>query len=355
MMLQASVVVNDTSSCPFASGFKCDLKKGSTIWLHGPSGTGKTSIAEKIIEASHTGQSHSKLGFSVHLTRHENLKIHILSQEATLLDSLTVEENLKLSLELVGASTAKMVISKYMEIAGVGSGEKFLSKYPSQLSLGLRRRVALSVILCQNPQVLVLDEPFASLDDAAARSISESIKSLQSKTGLCIFIISHLAEFTNLLEPTDTLQLQTNHQFFGDHKLTPSYIRFFISMFHARGGLSFLQRIWSDFFQLVAFSAPMCFLAGFLVGNGFLGMLNKILRFVNTATLLQILPSSILDNPLFSLVRDTVEGAGEEMVSEKKPKIIGVALAYVSIEVVPLLVGLMMVSAIHLGPMKWTN
>eukprot|EP00516_Mucochytrium_quahogii_P001657 CAMPEP_0203753142 /NCGR_PEP_ID=MMETSP0098-20131031/6949_1 /ASSEMBLY_ACC=CAM_ASM_000208 /TAXON_ID=96639 /ORGANISM=" , Strain NY0313808BC1" /LENGTH=584 /DNA_ID=CAMNT_0050643605 /DNA_START=312 /DNA_END=2066 /DNA_ORIENTATION=+ len=353
------VTVVDAQACPFRNGavgsgrtITFNLKKGNTVWVTGPSGTGKTSLLKALFAASESSADGfvnrcDKLGFETQLFGYhpENGKVRMLYQEAALIDSLTVEENLMLALSL-GSDTPKSerlsILKGHLARTGLEHTSRLLSKYPSHLSLGMRRRVALSVMLCQSPSVLLLDEVFASLDDHSARTTALKIRELQESTGLCVVLVSHLPEFAKLLKPGEELNIVPNEEYHTS-ETNASLVEQFVTRLRLHGGLHIFQRAWADFVRLMIFSMPLCFFAGGLVGAGFMGLLGSILKYVHADTLLKAMPDSVKSNGMFNLIKGKIAKVGEDVIESGKPKVIGAGMSYVfSIEIGPLIVGMLM-------------
>ncbi len=118
-------------------------------------------------------------------------KFGMLFQGAALFDSLNVEENLSLALkehtDLSKEEIDKKVLEK-LELVGL---EDIRTKYPSDLSGGMKKRVGLARALMMDPLYMLFDEPTTGLDPVMARSIDSLIYETTKKTGVTSVVVTH--------------------------------------------------------------------------------------------------------------------------------------------------------------------
>ncbi len=131
-------------------------------------------------------------------------------QEGALFDSMTVEENvcffLKEALH-VEPEEARQRVTDILQYLGL---EKFMHYYPSQLSGGMKKRVAIARAIVTHPQILLYDEPTAGLDARSAFRVVELIKDLQKRLNVTSLIVSHeLHYFVNVMDKI--LYLENGH------------------------------------------------------------------------------------------------------------------------------------------------
>jgi NitT/TauT family transport system ATP-binding protein len=116
-------------------------------------------------------------------------------QEPRLLPWRTVEDNIRLVLP---AHDAKADLDDLFEILGLAS---HLERYPTELSLGLARRVAIARAFAIRPNFLLLDEPFVSLDEAVADRLRDELMALTTRAGITTLFVTHdLAEAIRLAD-----------------------------------------------------------------------------------------------------------------------------------------------------------
>lgn len=174
-----------------------DVRAGEIVILTGPSGSGKTTLLTLMgaLRSTQVG-SLRVLGRELRGASEADLaavrkRIGYVFQAHNLLEALSAQQNVLLSLELfheIGASErhARAVAA----LAAVGLGER-LEAHPGQLSGGQRQRVAIARALARRPQILLADEPTASLDRETGRAVVELIESLARKEGVTVVLVTH--------------------------------------------------------------------------------------------------------------------------------------------------------------------
>jgi len=178
-----------------------DVRRGEILGLVGASGGGKSVLMRTIIglipRRSGTIEVMGRPIDGAH-DRSRAATWGILFQQGALFSSLTVRqnvqfplrENLTLSQELMD----EIAIAK-LEMVGLRAQDG--DKYPSELSGGMTKRVALARALALDPPILFLDEPTSGLDPIAAGDFDALIQTLQKTLGLTVFMVTHdLASLT---------------------------------------------------------------------------------------------------------------------------------------------------------------
>ena len=178
-------------------GVDLDVHAGELLMLVGPSGSGKTtllSIMGCILSASSgslkiAGREVSHLkGAEMSRVRLEH--IGFVFQGFNLFPTLTAGENVELMLDLkkVKSDQAKQRARRLLE--QVGLGEKYGS-FPANLSGGQKQRVAIARALAGDPQIVLADEPTASLDSHTGRGVMEMMRDLAHQQDRAVVIVTH--------------------------------------------------------------------------------------------------------------------------------------------------------------------
>jgi NitT/TauT family transport system ATP-binding protein len=166
---------------------KLRIEVGSFGALIGPSGCGKTTIL-KIAAGLDTD-------FRGEIRRPEAGRLGMVFQEPRLLAWRTVEQNIRLALP---PERADIDLTDLIDILGLGT---HLALYPGELSLGLARRVAIARAFAADPDFLLLDEPFVSLDEATADRLRSELVALTERTRATTLLVTHdLAEAVQLAD-----------------------------------------------------------------------------------------------------------------------------------------------------------
>ncbi len=190
--------------------------KGEIVLLTGNSGQGKSTIL-KLILGLLKPTSGNVVIFGKDITRMRNkelMKIRqkcgIVFQSGALFDSLTVEENVSFFLVEalnVRPEEAKMRSRRILDYLGL---DGFTDYYPSQLSGGMKKRVAIARAIVTDPKLLLYDEPTAGLDAHSAFKVVELIRDLQERLNVTSIIVSHeLHYFIRLIDKI--LHLEDGH------------------------------------------------------------------------------------------------------------------------------------------------
>ena len=164
---------------------RVDLKiaDGEFVSLVGPSGCGKSTalrLMAGLLEPT-----------SGTVERSEESRVALVFQEPNLLPWRTVEENIRLPLELLGveATEARQRVGESLELISFGPADAV--KRPRELSGGMRMRVSLARALVTRPDVLLLDEPFAALDAFTREELWDVLQGLWRERGFTVILVTH--------------------------------------------------------------------------------------------------------------------------------------------------------------------
>ena len=178
--------------------FNLELNRGESLAVIGKSGSGKSVLIKCMIGLMKPEKGELKiLGNEVTMMNHHQLddmrrKVGFLFQSNALYDSMTVKENLEFPLrrhrvKLNEKETENLV----MEMLNNVGLTHTLNMMPSELSGGMKKRIALARTLILKPEIIFYDEPTTGLDPITAREISTLINQLQKKYNTSSIIISH--------------------------------------------------------------------------------------------------------------------------------------------------------------------
>jgi NitT/TauT family transport system ATP-binding protein len=158
------------------------IDAGQFTAILGPSGCGKSTLLRIIAGLDRA------TGGTVELS--EKARIAYVFQDAHLLPWRTALRNVVLPLELQGIPKDQRFGEAKEALAQVGLAEA-ANRYPAQLSGGMRMRVSLARALVTSPNLLLLDEPFAALDEITRQKLDEQLRQLWQQHGLTVIFVTH--------------------------------------------------------------------------------------------------------------------------------------------------------------------
>ena len=156
---------------------------GRFVSLVGPSGSGKSSLLRAVI-----GLQQPLSGtVEMNLARSQ---VGILFQDDALLPWKTARDNVALGLTFNGMERSKALAEaeawlERLDLAGFGD------RFPSHLSGGQRKRVALAQVLAMQPKLILMDEPFASLDAIVGARVVRDVVALVERGGISVILVTH--------------------------------------------------------------------------------------------------------------------------------------------------------------------
>jgi phospholipid/cholesterol/gamma-HCH transport system ATP-binding protein len=182
-------------------GITLEIPKGQTYVVLGGSGSGKTVLMKHVIGLLKPDRGAVRVG-GLEISRLEGKQLTdarqmfgMVFQGAALFDSMTIFENVAFPLRekrrshrLPAAEIHRRVVEK---LAVVDLGEEVLPRWPSELSGGMRKRVALARALVSDPQVVLYDEPTTGLDPITTDYVDGMILSAKQRLGITSMVISH--------------------------------------------------------------------------------------------------------------------------------------------------------------------
>ncbi len=197
----ATIIFEDVAiefeDTPVLDGVSFDLPRGTTKCLLGVAGAGKTTILKLVLGLIKPDRGRiSVLGHDVSAMPEEDLfdlrrRLGMVFQESALFDSLTVEENVAFRLLEEGKLPEEEIHRRVVEVLRFVELEHTLEKLPSELSGGMRRRVAIARAMVSEPEVLLYDSPTGGLDPITSTTIIELIVKQRDVYKTSALLVSH--------------------------------------------------------------------------------------------------------------------------------------------------------------------
>lgn len=219
-----------------------EIARGEVLGLVGPSGCGKSTLLSLVAGITTPTTGHIWWDGGQGDDRHP---ISIVFQKDTLLPWLSVEKNVAFffSLHSKRRRGSQEVVDQMLGVTGLTEFRKLL---PHELSGGMRRRTAFASAMAAQPRLLLLDEPFMSLDEPNRIAIHQDVHEIVSASNTSVLLVTHdLAEAVTLCDRVAVISARPGHvvEYF-DMPFGPDR-----DMFHLRAHPDFLElygRIWDS-------------------------------------------------------------------------------------------------------------
>ena len=163
------------------------MARGEFLSLLGPSGCGKSTLLRIIAGLITPGAGHV-----VWETPPARGGIGVVFQEPTLMPWANVRKNVETPLRIAGVPATERT-ARAMEMLALVGLENFAQAYPRTLSGGMKMRVAIARALVTQPPVLLLDEPFAALDEITRQQLNDDLLDICNKAQLSVLFVTHSA------------------------------------------------------------------------------------------------------------------------------------------------------------------
>lgn len=163
-------------------GLDLEVARGEFLSLLGPSGCGKSTVLRLV-----SGLARPTAGV---VERPQAARIGFVFQEPTLMPWADVFDNVRLPLRLAGRGAAEVrdEVGAVLERVGLADAAK---AFPRELSGGMRMRVSIARALVTRPELLLLDEPFAALDEITRGRLDDDLRRLWGESGLTVVFVTH--------------------------------------------------------------------------------------------------------------------------------------------------------------------
>jgi NitT/TauT family transport system ATP-binding protein len=173
--------------------FDLDVRQGEFVSLLGPSGCGKSTALRLI--AGLAAPTAGSVQVSCHVSSdageaRANHAIGFVFQEPTLMPWTSVRENVRLPLKLANVRPQEAEARVSEALARVGLSD-FADAYPRELSGGMKMRASLARALVTDPDILLMDEPFAALDEITRFRLNDDLLTLWRSLGKTVIFVTH--------------------------------------------------------------------------------------------------------------------------------------------------------------------
>ena len=181
-------------------GLSFELGRGRTLGIMGGSGSGKSVTLRHVVGLMEADsglvevEGHDMSSISPRALRDLRLQMGYVFQSGALINWLTVAQNLALPLQEnsdLGAEEIEQRVQDKLELVHVPDAG---AKFPSEISGGMKKRVALARALITDPRIVLYDEPNAGLDPQISRSINQLMRELSERLGVTALVVEHRIE-----------------------------------------------------------------------------------------------------------------------------------------------------------------
>jgi NitT/TauT family transport system ATP-binding protein len=179
-----------TTSYEVLNGIDLKIKEGEFVTIVGPSGCGKSTLLNIIAGLDRPDSGSVLIRGAAATSNPSSTKRIMIFQEGTLFPWLNVQDNVEFGLKIAKVPKEKIrqIADRYIEMVGLS---KFSKSFVYQLSGGMKQRVAIARALAIEPEVLLMDEPFAALDVQTRDLLHEELVGIHKTTGKTILFVTH--------------------------------------------------------------------------------------------------------------------------------------------------------------------
>ena len=169
-------------------GISLTVERGEFVTFLGPSGCGKSTLLKLVSGLSPVSEGQVQVNGMTPENAREMMSF--IFQDATLLPWRTVEQNVGLGLELEHAARAARTerVARMLDLVSLSNVAK---RYPRQLSGGMKMRVSIARALVSRPRILLMDEPFAALDEMTRDRLNEELLRLYAEQKWTVLFVTH--------------------------------------------------------------------------------------------------------------------------------------------------------------------
>ena len=221
LIIRARSVTKSYGSEIVLSDFNLDVWNGSIVGILGISGSGKTTALRLLAGFDKPDSGIIEMRNRVISSEDtflppEERNVGMVFQDYALFPHLNVEKNISF-----GLSRDEIKSGRLEEVLSMCNLENYRNKFPQELSGGQQQRVSLARALAPKPEVILLDEPFTSLDAHMARDLREEVVSLLKQTETTAIIVTHdqeealsVCDVVSVLENGSVIQSATPQEIY---------------------------------------------------------------------------------------------------------------------------------------------
>ena len=182
--------LRDSFSHDVLNGVDLKIKEGEIVTIVGPSGCGKSTLLNIIAGLDRPDSGSVLIRGAIANSNTSSTKRIMIFQEGALFPWLNVQDNIEFGLKIakMPEEKSRKVADRYIEMVGLS---KFSESFVYQLSGGMKQRVAIARALVLEPEVLLMDEPFAALDVQTRDLLHEKLVGIYKTTGKTILFVTH--------------------------------------------------------------------------------------------------------------------------------------------------------------------
>jgi NitT/TauT family transport system ATP-binding protein len=200
------------------TGVDLTIEEGTFVSLIGPSGCGKTTLLRSLATlVTPTAGSMLVNGKSADDARKKR-EVGFVFQSAGLLEWRDAESNVRLPLEISGAPR-KEVDERAAELLDRVGLTAFKHHFPRQLSGGMQQRVSIARALTMHPSILLMDEPFAALDEITRERMNQWLMELWTERGMTVVFVTHNIREATLLSDRIVVMAPHPGRIIGDYQV----------------------------------------------------------------------------------------------------------------------------------------
>jgi nitrate ABC transporter ATP-binding subunit len=172
------------------------IDKGEFVCLIGASGCGKSTLLRII--AGFEQPTSGEVAIYDHAISGPGSDRGMVFQDYALFPWLTVRQNIAFGPRQKGLASAEVrdIADEYIHMVGL---EAFADRFPSQLSGGMKQRVAIARVLANDANILLMDEPFGALDALTREQLQDELLQIWARTGVTVIFVTHSVEEATLL------------------------------------------------------------------------------------------------------------------------------------------------------------